>query len=112
MAIDEGTPFGLEVDHSGPTLTVYLWGDLDAAHAPTLEPRVTASLARATTNLVLDVAAVTFCDSFGLRSFVALNDVATARNISLRIQDPTRSLRRLFLVTGLDQVLSIYGTAT
>ena len=53
------------------TLTVELGGSLDTATAPQLEKQLTAVLNQSVSNLVFDLAKLTFISSAGLRVFAA-----------------------------------------
>jgi anti-anti-sigma factor len=49
--------------------------------------------------------ATTFCDSSGPRELLLAHHKATAGGIELRIVMPSADVRRIFQLTGLDQVL-------
>ncbi|MCU0312383.1 MAG: STAS domain-containing protein [Acidimicrobiales bacterium] len=77
-------------------------GDLDAHSAPELDRAVESALADRpadTDRLVLDVGAVHFVDSSGLRSLVAARQ-GGERTVVLR--SPNRGFRRILEITGLD----------
>jgi anti-anti-sigma factor len=58
-------------------------------------------------NLVLDVGLLTFIDSTGLSLLVALHQRVRSSGHALTVADPTPKARRLFQITGLDQVLTL-----
>ena len=77
-------------------------GDLDAHSAATFE----TALAPAEGTVVLDLSAVPFADSSGLRVILALHRRLEASGGELVIRAPSRRVDRLLTVTGLDDVLN------
>ena len=60
--------------------------------------------------VIADMRATTFCDSSGARELLLTHHKATAGGIELRMVMPSAGVRRIFQLTGLDQVLAIYPT--
>ncbi len=56
--------------------------------------------------MVLDCAALTFCDSFGLRAITDLWRLAQPDG-SVTVVRPSQAVMRVFRITGLDVPLSI-----
>lgn len=98
-----GTPHGVLGDQyaRGDCWVVEARGDLDIdSLAPLQEALEEAAASRPV--IVLDASAVTFGDSGFLNLLLRLHAAA-----SLRIAAPPQQLRRLFQLTGADQVLRI-----
>lgn len=96
----------LEVDVDAdrtPTL-VTVRGELDAASAPQLEAAFAAAVAGA--DLALDLSAVTFIDSSGLRAITAARREAEAGGRSLEVVSASVAVRRIFEMTGLASLLA------
>lgn len=84
---------------------VVVQGEIDAATAPTL----TADLARAVSAgagpVEVDLSAVTFIDSSGLRALIVARRDAEAAGQTLRIVEASDVVTRLLDVTGLTETL-------
>jgi anti-anti-sigma factor len=64
----------------------------------------------ATTNareIVVDLTRVGFMDRAGLGVLVAFQNAALARRLFLRLVGPSRTVRRLLTITGLDGVFTL-----
>ena len=57
--------------------------------------------------LVIDLGAVTFCDSTGLGTLLRARDDAAHQGAALHLAHPTRIVARLLEITGADQVFTI-----
>jgi anti-anti-sigma factor len=89
---------------------IALDGELDIATAPGLAQQL-APVARMGSDLVLDLAAVRFCDCAGLNMFLRLRRLASASGGSLHLAAPTAAVRRLIVLAGLDDVLPLAASA-
>jgi anti-sigma B factor antagonist len=87
--------------------TIRLSGEIDMSTAGAFRRAVEAVLAESPTRVVLDFGAVTFCDSQGLSTLIALNKAAEAASTSLVLSNVGEFLRRLLDVTGLRPAFSI-----
>ena len=92
-------------DRVGADVVVSVGGDLDYDSHERLERAVDAALDAAPAGLVLDLAAVTYCDSCGLRVLLGAHHRAGEVGATFVLRgvqgQPARALR----LTGLDQVL-------
>ena len=84
-----------------------LTGELDIGTAPRLTAAVEKALEAKPVRVVLDMSAVSFCDSQGLGTLVVLNRAATRARSVLVLGDVTEFLDRLLHVTGLHQAFTI-----
>jgi anti-anti-sigma factor len=62
------------------------------------------------TTVIADMTATTFCDSCGARELLLAHNKAAADGIELLIVMPSPDVRRVFELSGLDQVLAIYSS--
>jgi anti-sigma B factor antagonist len=62
------------------------------------EPRVT--------ELIVDLAGVSFIDSTGLGALVRIRNIALEFNKEVTFRDPSPRVQKLFKLTGLDSVLA------
>ncbi|MFF6788218.1 STAS domain-containing protein [Streptomyces filamentosus] len=61
--------------------------------------------------VVADLAALTFCDSSGISALLRLHRGLSARGGSLALAAVPHTVRRLFALTGLDQVFTVHADA-
>ena len=95
----------LRSDPRGATLDVAVSGDLDMAAAFTLETELEGALAAPNTKAVmLDLADVTFIDSAGLGTLLAIRERAQERGIELAISRVSDRVQRVLDVTGLGDI--------
>ncbi|MFE9783302.1 STAS domain-containing protein [Streptomyces sp. NPDC005775] len=62
--------------------------------------------------LVIDLAAVGFCDSSGLNVFLQARQETHERGIELRLVNPSLPLRRVLQITGAAELFSLYDDLT
>ena len=55
--------------------------------------------------VVLDLSALTFVDSSGLREFIDVSRMAVAYDVDLALSRATPQVRRTFVLVGLEQLL-------
>src|SRR4051812_10938852 len=96
------------VDDS-PVPVITLEGELDPATAPVLDDAIDQILAGGATELVIDMAGLSFVDSSGLRSLISAHKRLAPQ--PLRLRRPTPFALQLLGITGLDQQFEIEDTA-
>jgi len=57
--------------------------------------------------VIVDLGAVTFCDSSGVAMFIAIAQKAEAHGISLSMRNTPRNVRRIFEIANLDRELDL-----
>ena len=101
LVVEDVTNF--ELHASTPSL-LHLSGELDLASAPILEDAI-SRLARPGATVEVDLTALTFIDSSGIKVLChALGRLGDGRLI---IRTPTRAVRRTLELTGLDGLFEI-----
>ena len=104
-AVDTAEPtFQVASDPARPGALVAT-GELDATSAPQLRTALEAAIAATEGDLHLDLEGVSFIDSSGLQSITAVLRELRAADRDLRIDRASRSVRRIFEVTGLRDLL-------
>jgi anti-sigma B factor antagonist len=103
-----------EIEPGRQVAVVTLRGELDAHDAPRLRELLAGALdelgGRDHLRLVLDLTGVAFLDSTALGALVGgLRRVREAGG-EMPVVLPETTARRIFEITGLDQVLSVYPT--
>ncbi len=110
-----GSGYGEPVDTAEPTFRVTVdptapaaiaaEGELDATSAPKLRTALEAAIAAGVGDIHLDLGGVTFIDSSGLQSITAVLRELRESGHDLSIASASRSVRRIFEVTGLRDLL-------
>ncbi|WP_093804126.1 STAS domain-containing protein [Streptomyces sp. Wb2n-11] len=106
------TDFRLTAQHTdGDLALAYITGELDLATAPRLRTQALALIEQGHRHLILDLAAVTFCDSSGFNALVGIFRCAKAADGTLVLAALPDRLERLLDLTGLSALLPAYPTA-
>lgn len=99
---DEATSFSMDVHEEGPVHHVHLTGEIDLAVAPTVEARL-VDVAGSTVDV--DLADVTFLDARGLSALLTARQKITAAGHGFRLRGAGGTVRRVFDLTGLGDLL-------
>jgi anti-sigma B factor antagonist len=99
----------IKIVHTQPRCAeLTISGELDMATTDELLRTATAALAdNACDDLVLDLSEVSFIDSTGLGTLVAIRNATRDRAVTLHLREPTPPVRRLMKITNLDSVFNI-----
>lgn len=99
----------IKIVHSQPRSTeLAISGELDLAAADDLLQTANAALADSDCDeLVLDLAELSFIDSAGLGTLVAIRNATLDRGVTLHLRDATQPVRRLMEITNLASVFNI-----
>jgi anti-sigma B factor antagonist len=85
-----------------------LRGDLDLDQADAVRDSLAAAAADEKCHyLHVDVAAVTFIDSYALGALVSARNSAASRGVSFTLANPSRQVRKAVQVTGLSHVFGL-----
>jgi anti-sigma B factor antagonist len=85
-------------------------GELDRDSMHVLGRAADEALADGATRLVLNLAALTFCDSSGLRLFVELHKRTADRGGSLHLADVRPPVETVIQVVNLERMLALHPT--
>ncbi len=107
---EERVDFGVSTTQDGDYAVVAVTGELDVYTAPVLEESLGDLVDEGKHDLVVDLTEVTFMDSTGLGLLIKALKWAREHDGSLRIVANTEKVLKVFRVTGLDGVLSLYQT--
>ena len=97
-----------QVDDSTAVLLVS--GELELANCATLRETVVELLAQSVTQLVLDLSALSFIDSSGVGVVIGALKRVRERNGALTLVITTPAIRRVFEITGLTEVFSVFDS--
>jgi anti-anti-sigma factor len=96
----------IEVSDTGTALVVELFGELDAASRDSTEAAVVAALTSGR-SVIIDLADVTFVDSSGVATLIAIAQKAEAEGTLLSIRNAPPNVRRIFEIAGLDHEFDV-----
>jgi anti-anti-sigma factor len=94
--------FRLETALTGDAAVIKLAGELDHAAAQRLAAEFERRSRRARSQLVLDLAEVTFVDSVGLQALIEIERRASERSVGLRTVLPPEHVRAVFRLSGVE----------
>ncbi|MEV5434478.1 STAS domain-containing protein [Streptomyces sp. NPDC052682] len=94
----------------GTSLIVQVIGDMDYETAPFFRSRLLEEITRGQQRVVLDLSAVTFCDSAGLNVLLWAWRQAEQAGVVLVLACVPPNLQRMLSMTGVDTVVGVYGT--
>ncbi|MBG0832023.1 STAS domain-containing protein [Planomonospora sp. ID67723] len=89
-----------------------LAGELDYTNAEQLQQDILRALPAGGCDLVVDLARLTFCDSTGIRVFLALRKLADEQGGVVALTDLQPRLNRIFHTTGLARFFTVLPTVT
>lgn len=96
-------------EQNGASETLYVSGELDIATASMLERTVAGTLDGQGGEFRLDVSAMTFMDSTGAQALLHVHNRVESLGRRLVIVSPTRPVRRVLEIMGLDRVITVQG---
>jgi len=99
--------FHVESRLEGTVATLIVLGELDVATSVSLQQVAFRMLESGLMSMRLDLSGVSFMDSSGLSTLVAIMNAAEDAQQSLALVRPSRSVARILRISGLDQVLEI-----
>ncbi|MFH8659979.1 STAS domain-containing protein [Streptomyces afghaniensis] len=97
---------------SGRCMVARVSGEMDYVTEPVLRSQFKELLSRDSRFIVLDLSGVSFCDSAGLNVLIGAWRQADAGGTVLVLACAPESLRPILQMTGVDQLLRVYGTVT
>ena len=106
MSGSEPPPFSISVDDQGRRVAIAARGELDLATAPAFEEAILPVVSSGR-HAVVDLRALDFMDSSGVRVIVAAHHAAGEHDgrLSLVRLDPSSPIHRVLAISGLDGVL-------
>jgi anti-sigma B factor antagonist len=82
--------------------------EIDITNSPRLRETLLAVISRQPAVVVADMTATTFCDASGMTAIVTAYRRAVAVGADMRLAIGHPAARRVFELTGLDTIISIY----
>jgi len=102
----ERGPLDVEVQQHERACVVRLAGELDAEQAPGLRSLLADRVLSGPGHLVLELSGLTFIDSSGLATLIAVHKGTRAAGTSLVLARPSDAVTKVLALTGLRTVLA------
>jgi anti-anti-sigma factor len=96
----------IDVDTDGDTSRIRLDGELDIHTAPGVAEAITGALDGGAATVVVDAAALRFCDSSGIQVLVQARERLVAAGGTLKVEGVHGSVQKVLAVTGLLDLFS------
>jgi anti-sigma B factor antagonist len=93
----------VSTERDGDRAIISVAGELDAHSAPALDDEIARLVGDAVHNIVLDLAATSFLDSFGLRALLAAQRDVGDKGGRLSLRNPSKPVQRLLDIAGLSE---------
>lgn len=104
--------FGIDDRSEGDVVCIAVRGELDVATAPVLRERLFDVVDRSQVPVIVDLLAVTFIDSTALGVLIGTRERSEKRGIELRLVIEEARIIKIFEITGLTELFSIFPTVT
>jgi anti-anti-sigma factor len=100
----EASDLTIRVEHHDGEWFLGLYGELDLVSAAAFDDELERAI-EATPTIIVDLSALQFVDSAGMRSLVVACRRAEAERRKLRFLRPPRDVARVLKLTGIDEML-------
>jgi anti-sigma B factor antagonist len=92
-------------------VVVVLPPEIDVTNSGGVYDQLVAVLAPGVDTVIADLTSTSFCDSSGVRAIMHAHERAAASDVRLRLAvSPDGSVRRVFQLTGVGQVVPVYSS--
>ncbi|WP_456399583.1 STAS domain-containing protein [Mesoaciditoga sp.] len=98
----------MEIEKKKGYLIVSLNGEFDIESSQTLKEEVRKNLTSENSNIVIDLTKVSYVDSSGLGTLIALQKDARFNGGSLSIVGASEQIKRVMKMTNLDKLFDFY----
>ena len=93
----------IENAQAGAACVLTVRGDIDLASAPDFETALRTALEGSPGSITIDLGALTFIDSSGLRVLVSLSKDAQSQGATIALRNVPRHAQRVLDITGLSE---------
>ena len=97
----------VDIVRNGDVTRIVLAGEIDMVSTPRLRPVLEAECARRSETVLIDLSGVDYVDSHGLRVLVETHRKLADEGRRLVLAPPPDHVWRVFVLTGLDAVLTV-----
>ncbi|WP_246945298.1 STAS domain-containing protein [Bacillus pinisoli] len=99
----------VNINQDGLIQRVAVLGEVDAYTAPKLKEQLVPLAEEKEAQLIIDLSGVSYIDSTGLGVFIGVLKLTRKHGGSLQLVGLNERVKRLFTITGLDEIINISG---
>ncbi len=100
----------MEMHTEGKYLVISLEGELDIENSSSLKGEVRNKVSSEYPNLVIDLTKVSYVDSSGLGTLIALQKDARFNGGALSVVGASEQIKRVMKMTNIDKLFELYDT--
>jgi anti-sigma B factor antagonist len=100
-------PFRCAVVEEDRTVVVEVEGEIDIATTKQVRRTIEQLVDDGRRAVIVDMSRVAFVDSAGIADLIRASGAAGRRGVEFVVRSPSRAVRRMLEITGLDQLLVI-----
>lgn len=100
----------LKETSAGDALVTAAAGKIDLSNSDGFQAALSASLAKAGSNLILDMSGVDYVSSAGLRALMIVHKAAKAANKNFAVAALQPLVAEVFTITKFNQVFAVFDT--
>ena len=97
----------IHIEETENQKNVFLTGEIDTYTAPKLRESLIPLTEQSGVEVIVDLSEVQYIDSTGLGIFVGVLKASDSNGSSLTLTGMSERIKRLFVITGLDEVINI-----
>ncbi|MDQ0208567.1 STAS domain-containing protein [Alkalicoccobacillus murimartini] len=97
----------IHIEEAENQKNVFLSGEIDTYTAPKLRESLIPLTEQSGVEVIVDLSEVQYIDSTGLGIFVGVLKASDSNGSSLTLTGMSERIKRLFVITGLDEVINI-----
>jgi anti-sigma B factor antagonist len=97
----------MKMQIQGDTLRISEVNELDVANSNELRNQACAALTEAQKNIEIDLSQTMLLDSCGLGTLISLHKTTSNRNGTVRLLNPTSSVRQILELTRMHRIFEI-----
>jgi anti-sigma B factor antagonist len=103
----EADGLGVQLQQEGDRVVVRAWGELDIASAKEFEARLREAIRESSFGVILDLGAVTFIDSTGLRVLISAATLAHASRREFIVLRESAQVLQVIETSGVEDLLPL-----
>jgi len=103
----EADGLGVQLQREGERVVVRAWGELDLSSAKEFEAKLRQAIRQSSFGVILDLGAVTFIDSTGLRVLISAATLSHASRRELIVLRGSAQVLHLIETSGVEDLLPL-----
>lgn len=100
----------IEANQNGTCVVLKVAGRMDAGNAQVFEEACTKWVEQGIDKMIVDLSALTYVSSMGLRSFIVAGKLLQSKNGTFRLCCVTGLVKQVFEITRLNSIFQMHDT--